>query len=202
MIAGMITPLVAFILMQAPGVRPQPRPGLSWQDADSLDQKLRRIEARASAHGAPADETVEISQRELNSYLGLTLAPQMPQGVSDVDVGLAPDRVEARATLVLDRLKGQISLKGGPFNPLSYLGGLVPLQVRGGLPNQDGLASVALEDVRLGGVSVPDALVGQLVAAATRSTANPQGFDIRAPFRLPYGIKRVRLAAGKATLEL
>ena len=41
----------------------------------------------------------------------------------------------------------------------------------------------------------------QMVATATRSPRYPNGWDIHAPFRLPYAARRVRLEPGRAVLE-
>jgi hypothetical protein len=40
-----------------------------------------------------------------------------------------------------------------------------------------------------------------MVATATRSPRYPSGWDIHAPFRLPYSARRVRLEPGRAVLE-
>jgi len=43
--------------------------------------------------------------------------------------------------------------------------------------------------------------VEQIVASATRKPSNPEGFDIHAPFRLPYSVNRVRLETARAFLD-
>jgi hypothetical protein len=188
------------LLLLAPAATPAPaaaRPGLTWADAESLGRKLETLEKRRAP--GPAAK-ISITQEELNSYLNLTLAPKMPLGLADVYFRMEPDRLSAKAIVDLDQVKGKLPPMGS-FNPLSYLGGRVPLELKGRVPNDDGFASIELEDVRLGGLSVPPSLVAQLVASATRSSENPQGFDILAPVRLPYSLKRVRVQTGKASLE-
>jgi hypothetical protein len=179
--------------------RPAPtRPGLSWDEADSLARKLEALEHPT---GKPiASPQVLVTETELNSYINLSLAPQIPPGVSDLDVRIEQDRLAAKALVDLERVRGQLPPMGA-FNPISYLSGQVPVEVRGRFPNSEGFGTLQVEEVRLGGFSVPIAMVAQLVASATRNRDNPQGFDIQSPFRLPYSVKRVRLQPGKALVE-
>jgi hypothetical protein len=184
-------------------VRPAPpRPGLSWKDADSLARKLEAIERRsAPGAGRQPAQTVQVTQAELNSYLNLSLAPQLPPGLSELDVRLERERVAASAVLDLDRLPIKLKDPASPWNPLNFLGGRVPLELRGKLTSDGGFGSFAPEQVRLASVPLPPSLLAQLVAGATRTRENPRGFDILSPFRLPYAAKRVRLQPGRAFLE-
>jgi hypothetical protein len=177
-----------------------PRPGLSWDEADSLARKLAAIETRPRAARRQAERFL-VTEGELNSYLLLTLAPEIPPAVADLEVHLEPgDRLSASALVDLDAVRSQIRLEGA-FNPLSLLTGRVPIELRGRLENGDGIGVLDLEDVRMGGLKLPRPLLAQLVASSTRSARNPEGFDIDAPFRLPWEVKRVRIDAGQATLE-
>ena len=53
----------------------------------------------------------------------------------------------------------------------------------------------------MGGIRLPAALVAQLVAQATRSAKDPAGFDLLAPFPLPWTARSVRLESGRAIVE-
>ena len=64
-----------------------------------------------------------------------------------------------------------------------------------------GFGSFEAEEVLLATFRIPPSVVAQAVARSTRSAEHPEGFDILAPFRLPYAAKRVRLQPGKALLE-
>jgi len=179
--------------------RPAPsRPGLSWSDSDALGRKLEAILKRPKA---ARSETIAVSEQELNSYLNLALGPRLPQGLSGVDVRIDAGRLAVHAIVDLDEVKGRLP-PSGAFNPISYLGGRVPIELRSRVPNSDGFGTLELEDVRLGGYAIPITFVQQLVLSATRNADNPEGFDIRAPFRLPYGVKRMRIQAGKILLDL
>ena len=50
-------------------------------------------------------------------------------------------------------------------------------------------------------IRVPVSVVEQMIASSTKSEKHPDGYDIHAPFRLPYSVNRVRIEPGKATLE-
>lgn len=208
---------------------PSPSPGRvrasSWEQAESLRVKLLELERRAraarEAAAAPAKatkgtetakttkttktartETVVVTQGEVNSYVNLVMQPRFPVGLSDVDFRLETDRLIARGMVDLEKVKD--SLKANSvFNPLSLLSGKVSLEARGRLRNkEDGFGVLEVEEVRLGPMMVPPSLLYQLVASATRTPQNPQGFDVLAPFRFPYSLKKVRLQQGKALLEL
>lgn len=184
----------------AADTRPVPRPGLTWEAADALAQRFAAMEARVKRHEAPAEGTVMVRDGELNSWVNLTLAPQLPKGLSDLALRFEKDRVSATGNVDL----GQIPIKpagASAFNPLSLLGGVVPVELTAKLTTQDGFGTVVPEEVRIASIPLASSVVAQIVAQATRTKENPQGFDILSPFRLPYAARKIRLAPGKAFLE-
>jgi hypothetical protein len=184
----------------APGRPAPPRPGLSWAEADVLAQALADVERSVKA-GQPAKRrSLVVTESQLNSYLNLTLASKMPPGLSEVVVRLASDGLLARANVDLDRVPIKRPTDGS-LSLYSMLSGVVPVEISGRLEGRDGMGTIDLEQARLGGWSVPASVVAQLVSSSTRSAAKPQGLDIRAPFRLPYAMKRVRLEPGRAVVE-
>jgi len=202
------TLLTAVALLEAaqamPGEAPRPvtpRDMLSADLAQSLLRKLEAIERRQRSGRPGKAETVLVTEGELNSYLNLGLGEKTPQGVSDIEVRLERDRLAARAMVDLDQVKGKVR-SSGPLNPFSLLSGSVPLEVRGRFTNEDGFGTIDVEEVRLGPVNLPLSVLEQMVASATRSAENPEGFDLRSPFRLPYAVKRIRLQPGRALLDL
>jgi hypothetical protein len=58
-----------------------------------------------------------------------------------------------------------------------------------------------VEQATVAGVSLPASLVAQVVSQSTKNAQRPQGFDILAPFPLPYKARRVRLEPGRALVE-
>jgi len=185
---------------QAPARTPAP-PGLSWTDADSLSRKLRQIRTDARSRGGfRRGSRVEVTEAELNSYLNLTIASQMPEGVTDVAFGFDAGKLEAKAMVDLERVRGQAPALGS-WSPLAILGGSLAVELKGRLFGDDGFATVQLESVTVGSLPVPLSVLAGVVASSTQSPKRPRGFDILAPFRLPYSVKKVRLEPGRAWLE-
>jgi hypothetical protein len=196
----MITVLLSLLVGAGAPTESRPattRPDLSWAESDALTRKLEAIEKRPPT---AKPEVVSVSEVELDSYLNLGLGPRMPPGLTDVDFQIDPDRLGARAIVDLDQLRDRMP-PTGTFNPISYLRGRVPVVLRARFPNGDGFGTLDFEEVRLGGYPIPVTVLAQMVQSSTRTPENPQGFDIMAPFRLPYAVRRVRLQAGKALLE-
>lgn len=187
----------------APAARAQaPAPaapaGPSWALAEQLERKLTSIEARKKQK-ARKPETIVVTEQELNSYLNLKLKEDLPQGVSDVQVRMQRERLEATGQVDLDRL----DVKNGAsrFSPLNLLSGKVPVLLRGRLQSLEGFGSVEWEEVQLATIPVPLSVLERLVASSTRTAKNPEGFDIHAPFRFPYSLRRVRIEPGRALLD-
>jgi hypothetical protein len=175
-----------------------PRRLVSQAMAESLGRKLDAIEKRKKAR-VSKPETVVVTEGELNSYLAYTLAPEMPAGVSNVAVRFERERIETTGVVDLDRV-GKIPTDSA-LSPLSLLGGPVAVELRGRLQNQDGFGTIEWEQVRVASIPLPLSVLARLVASSTRSARQPEGFDIHAPFRLPYSARRVTLQPGRAVLE-
>lgn len=175
-----------------------PPPGPSWPAAEALARKLTTIEAR-KRQKTRKPETVVVTEHELNSYLNLKLGTDMPTGLSNVQVSMQRERLEATGQVDLDKL--DVKKGASPFSPLNLLSGKVPVLLRGRLQSLDGFGTVQLEEVQLATIPVPMSMLERLVASSTRTASNPQGFDIHAPFRFPYSVRRVRIEPGRALLD-
>ena len=206
-----VVPLVLGAILvagsDAPAARPATaraipaRPGLSWADADSLSRKLAAIEENHKNPPATAGrrQTVQVTQGEINSYLNLAYASELPKGVSEVEIRLGNERIEAKGSVDVEQVKGKVVTPA--WSPLSLLGGQVPIELGGKLVNEDGFGTIELDTAYVASIRVPISVVEQMVASSTRSEKHPDGFDIHAPFRLPYSVNRVKIEPGKATLE-
>ena len=205
--------LVALLLVQAAAplgpaspspkgdpVRPPAPAGLSWADADWVEETVARVERRLSAGKPASRQTIVVTQRQLNSWVNLSLASKIPEGLSAVELGLHKDRVVARGVLDLDRVKSKVPLGAGA-GLLTFLSGAVPVELRGRFSSADGKGTVEVEEALVSGISLPPAVVAQIVSQSTRSAKRPQGFDILSPFPLPFTARRVRLDSGRAQVD-
>jgi hypothetical protein len=200
MVAGLL--LVAVHAAGADVMPTAPRSGpVSWDQANSLTRKLEAIEKRRIEKNRKP-QTVLFTQGELNSYLNLTYAEKLPKGLRDVEVRLDRDRILAKGLVNIDRVKGKVGESGSrSWGPLSFLSGDVPVEITGKVIAKDGFGQVLWESVYLSSMRVPTSVLEQLVLSATKTQENPEGFDVTAPFRLPYSVNRLRLEPGRALLD-
>jgi hypothetical protein len=180
-------------------VRPAAPPGLSWEDADSVAETVARLERRLKAGKPASREPIVVSERQVNSYVTLTLGPKIPASLSGLSFRLEPGRLAAEGMLDLDAVRANLP-SSGPGSLLSFLSGRVPVALKGRFRGQDGQGHVELDEAKVGGIGLPPALLSQIVAQATRTSKQPQGFDIMAPFPLPWTARSVRLEAGRAVV--
>jgi hypothetical protein len=181
-------------------VRPPAPAGLSWEDADWMSETVARVERRLSAGKSASREAIVVTERQLNSWVNLSLASKIPQGLSGIELGLQKDRVVVRGTLDLDRMKSKIP-PGAGAGLLAFLSGAVPVELRGRFSSAEGTGKVEVEEALVAGINLPPAVVAQIVSQSTRSAKRPQGFDILAPFPLPFTARRVRLDPGRAVVD-
>jgi hypothetical protein len=203
--SGSVLGLALLLAAQAPSssvpARPAPpRPGLSWEEADSVALTLRRIDRRLRSGRPASKDTIVVTEGELNSFVNLTLAQKIPPEMSDLEFHLRQDRLRAQARLDLDQLRTKIP-EGGAASLLTMLTGVVPVEVSGRVDSAEGLLRVELEGVLIGGVSLPPALLAQIVSFATRNEERPLGLDITAPVALPWTARRVLVRPGRALVD-
>jgi hypothetical protein len=177
-------------------VRPPAPAGLSWEDADFVAGTLTRIERRVGAGKPASRQPIVITERQLNSYV--RLAAKLPAALTNLELGLQQDRLLARGTLDLDQVKSKMPQGAGL---LAFLSGTVPVELRGRLWSAEGSGRVEVEEATVAGVSLPAAVLAQIVSQSTKSAKRPEGFDILAPFPLPFTARRVRLEPGRALVE-
>jgi hypothetical protein len=163
-------------------------------------ETVARVERRLVAGKPASRQTIVVTERQLNSWVNLTLASRIPEGLSGLEVGLQKDRVVAKGMLDLDRVKAKVP-QGLGAGLLAFLSGAVPVELRGRFSSADGTGRVEVEEALVGGISLPPTMLAQLVGQSTRSAKKPEGFDILSPFPLPFTARRVRLEPGRVLVD-
>jgi hypothetical protein len=197
---GLALLLVAQEPARASDGRPAPPPGLSWEEADTVARTLKRIGRRLRTGRPASEDTIVVTERQLNSFVNLSLADQIPEEVSQLELRLGKDRLGASALLDLDRLRTKLP-EGGPYTLLSMLSGTVPVELLGRVESAEGLVRIDLEEAAIGGMGLPPSLLAQIVSFATRSEERPEGVDIGAPLALPWTARCVRVEPGRALFD-
>lgn len=192
------TLLVATLLCLAP-LAAQGR--LSKLDADRFQAKLVQIVSYGNtpAKRAAAPRSTSMTDAEVNAYLKFLALDQIPTGI--VDPGLSAiggGRVSGRAIVDLDAVRKQ--KERGWLDPMGYLTGRLPVVAAGRLTAKDGVGHFALESAEISGISVPKAVLQELLSYYSRTPENPSGINMDDPFELPARIREIRVGTGTATV--
>ena len=186
----------------AAGTGPAAFQRYSKQEGDRFQAKLTRIVLfgnTPAAAGRTTTQTTDISDDELNSYLRFHAKDQIPAGVIDPTLNALGDgRVGGRVTVDLDAVRKQ--KQRGWLDPLGYLSGQLPVTATGTLATKDGVGRFQLESAEISGVTVPKALLQELLSYYSRTPENPAGIDMDAPFELPSRIREIRVGKAKSTV--
>lgn len=190
--------LVLALLGQVGGINPAaPKSGLSRELSNAFGKKLELLEK--FDHDPKAKRTkVEVLESELNSYVRFALAGKVPRGLRDVRIILQEGRLELRGFANLSEFS-ELKDKGASF--LSLLNGEMAVEVVADFKSDRGFGQFELVSAQVGPLPLSASVVGDIVARATTDSSRPSGFDIHAPFRLPYSARRIRPQHALATIE-
>jgi hypothetical protein len=170
---------------------------LSRQDGDRLQAKIDAM-IKNAAVSPPKPREFSIAEKEVNSYLVFNLREKMPKGLTNPEITMIGDGALAARVLVdMDEVK-QRRQSRSLIDPLNYLSGQVPLNARGILRTREGRGQLHLRAADIGGVPLPKPLLQELVSFFSRTSQNPNGFDIEAPFDLPSKIREISVKTGES----
>ena len=193
--------LVVTLLAQGGRTSPEaPKGGLSRASSDSFGKKLElleKFERDPKVKRAP----VSVLESELNSYVRFALADKVPRGLRDLRIILQEGRLELRGLANLAEFSDLKDKTSGAGSFLSLLGGEVAVEVLAGFKSDRGFGQFEILSAQVGPVPLSASVVADIVAKATVDASRPDGFDIRAPFRLPYSVKRIKTLRALATIE-
>ena len=164
-------------------------------DGRELEAALARILLNAGTPSHGRERRVVVAQRAVNGFLRFQGADRLPPGLTEPALRMeAGGRLTVTATVDLDAVREQQA--PGPFNPLRYLTGRLPVTAVGLVRSAGGRTlSIDIESARVGSLPVPATLVNELVQIYTRSDEYPDGFDLSEPIALPRGIEAVLVEA-------
>jgi hypothetical protein len=173
---------------------------LSRESADTFQQKVSQIVRQGDEGARSTGRRTPISESELNSWFAYRAQPLLPNGVAEPSISiLGQGKLAARAIVDLDAVSKK-KASGGTLDPWSYIGGRVPVTVAGILHTKDGVGQFQLESAEVSGVPVPKTLLQQLVSYYSRTSADPDGVNLDAPFELPAGIRLIEVDQGQAVI--
>ena len=180
------------------GERDSAAPALTeeqWRPlSDTGATRARRAIESLGARGGPV--YVNVSAADLTSYVFTQLTRQLPAGAEGARAAVVGDRLYLKALVSAQDLGGSEAL--GP------LGGLLPerdtVTFGGNLEMvRPELAQFRVRELRYGELSVPRALIPQLVRRSARN--RPEGLAPDAlPLPVPPTVADVRVARGTVTL--
>jgi hypothetical protein len=169
------------------------------QDADRFQTKLSRIVGfgvAAPARGRQPRSTA-LTDVEVNAYLRYLATDQIPVGIVEpVLNAMGEGRVAGRAIVDLDAVRKQ--KQRGWLDPMNYMSGRLPVTAAGRLATKDGVGRFTLESAEISGVSVPKALLQELLSYYSKTAENPAGVNMDDPFELPSKIREIQVGQGTA----
>lgn len=195
------TVLILALFAQAGGFNPgASRSGLSRELSDAFGKKLELLEK--FEHNPKVKRVpVSVFESELNSYIRFALAEKVPRGLRDIRVVLRDGRLELRGLANLSEFSEIKEKAAAGMSFLSLLGGEMAVEVVADFKSDRGFGQFELVSAQVGPLPLSASMVSDIVARATVDASRPNGFDIKAPFRLPYSVRRIRPQQALATIE-
>lgn len=169
----------------------------SRQAAEALSQKINAITQRATAARGGRPTSVTLTEDELNSWFVYRSARYLPAGVSKPSVTLmGAGTLKGGATLDLEAVAKRRS-SGSALDPLSYLGGMVPVTVTGTLHTRGGTGRFDVQSTEIAGIPVPRFLLQELLSIYGASPEQPEGVRLDESFALPANIQHIDVGLGQ-----
>jgi hypothetical protein len=168
--------------------------------SDAFGKKLEQLEK--FEHDPKLKRTsVTVFESELNSYVRFALAEKVPKGLRDVRIVLQAGRLELRGLADLSQFGDIKDKNASSMSLLSMLTGEMQVEIVADFKSDRGFGQFEVVSAQVGPLPLSPSLVADLVTKATTDASRPNGFDIKAPFRLPYSVKRIRPMAALAVIE-
>ena len=174
---------------------------LSPQNAESFAVKIASIRDHEDL-GRAGSQRTQLTEDEVNSwflYRKDRWQKVLPTGVAQPQVTiLGAGQVTGQALVDLDAVAKRRSR--GSFDPLSLIGGTVPVSVTGLLHTKQGQARFEVQSAEISGIPVPVTVLQELVSYYSRTAERPEGVRLDEAFMLPSGIRQVEIGRGQAVV--
>ena len=174
---------------------------LSPQSAESFAVKIESIRDHEE-QGRAGSQRTPLTEDEVNSwflYRKDRWQKVLPTGVAQPQLTiLGAGQVAGQALVDLDAVSKRRSR--GSFDPLSLIGGTVPVSVTGLLHTKAGQARFEVQSAEISGIPVPVTVLQELLGYYSRTTENPEGLRLDEVFMLPAGIRQVEIGRGQAVV--
>jgi hypothetical protein len=173
---------------------------VSRQNADAFAMKMARIQRQADLVERAGTLRTPLTEDELNSWFVYSAEPLLPPGFGLPQVTIVGDgRLAAQTVVDMNVVAGRPSAGGG-LDPLSLLGGKVPVAVTGVLHTGDGMARFEVQSAEAAGIPIPVSLVQEMANYYSRTPEEPEGVRLDEVFALPAGILRIDIGQGQAVV--
>ena len=177
---------------------------LSPQSADVFADKIAAIRDLGEQGGRAGAQRTPLTEDEVNSwflYRKDRWQSVLPTGVAQPQVTIiGQGQVGAQALVDLDAVAKRRGRRGGAFDPLTLIGGTVPVNVTGLLHTQAGKARFEVQSAEISGIPVPVTVLQELVGYYSRTPERPEGVRLDETFTLPSGIRQVEIGRGQAVV--
>jgi hypothetical protein len=168
-----------------------------WQPLTAGDAERGRVAVEALARRS-GPVFANLSPAEAASYIFLVVAKQLPPSARNAEASIVDDRLYVRSEVDLKDFGGS-----GQLGALGMLLGSRDSVLLGGTIHmlKPGLAEFQVQEVKLGKLQVPKALIPRLIAQMTHGKNKALGIsESSLPMVMPAYISDVRIANGKITL--
>jgi hypothetical protein len=192
----------AFLFLLSSLVLPLQAATVSRQSAEDFSEKMALIQRQGSATTSQSvgARRTRLTEDELNSWFMFRAQPVLPAGVSQPQITIVGEgRLAGQATIDLDAVSKRRS-GGGAFDPLSLIGGKVPVSVSGILHTRDGQARFEVQSAEMSGIPVPVTVLQEVLTYYSRSDERPQGVRLDDVFSLPANIRQIEVGQGQAVV--
>ena len=191
----------AFVLLIPALVVPLQAATVSRQSAEEFAQKIALIQRQGATPARVGSRRTPLTEDELNSWFMYRAQPVLPAGVSQPQITIVGEgRLAGQAVIDLDAVAKRRSSAGGAFDPLSLIGGKVPVSVNGILHTRDGMARFEVQRAEMSGIPVPVTVLQEVLTYYSRSEERPQGVRLDDVFSLPANIRQIEVGQGRAVV--